>query len=630
MISFLQRTYALLDRPARLRFGLYAIGSIFVACLEAVAVALIVPLSDLLVSNGDSLPAVVRTIDRFVDVSSKDEAAAVLGVLVVLTFVVKGLAAIALLRWAIGNSLKQEARIARHMFASYLSAPALFHLGRNSAEIQRTFNQSLPLVFRRTVPFVMGSAADAFTLLGVVLVVLLADPIIAGLAVVYFVVISLLYQHYISGRQRSAAKRVHKEMAERYREVQEAVRATKEIEILHRHGYFIERFHRTKLALVDAQRVLVFYQLAPRYFLDLAFIVGGALVTAYAFAAHGTAEGTATVGLFLTASFRLLTPLNRMLSTVTLARTAEPAVDQIVGDLKELEVQAQSRADVSQGRLGPSSIELDQVAFRYDEADADVLREISLRIEPGEDIGLVGATGAGKTTLLNLVLGLFDATSGEVRVADQSVTECRTDWQLSIGYVPQEVVLIDDSIRTNLAFGVEADEIDEHRVAEALRMAQIDEFVASLPEGLDTYVGEAGVRLSGGQRQRIGIARALYHRPSVLVLDEATSALDSETEARIIETITALRGSLTLITVSHRLSTLKHCDRIYFLRMGHIAASGTFDELHAAEPEFAQLVARAQLHVGAVSTVTSNGADQTEAGEDPTTLGSARQRPFRA
>ncbi len=601
MIQLVRRAYGLIDRSARVSFSVFAVASVLVAALEAFAVALVIPLADLLIdSEAEGLPAAARMVDRVVDVSSREEAAAVLGVIVIAAFVVKGVAAIALLRWAIGNALRQEARISRQLFARYLFAPASFHAARNSAEIQRTLNESLPLVFRRTLPFVLGTAADAFTLAAIVVVILLSDPTVAVIAIAYFLVIGFVYQRFISGRQRIAARRAHREVAERYRQVQEAVRATKEITVLHRQAHFVNQFYETKLELVDAQRVLVFYQLLPRYFLDLAFVVGGGVMTTVAFAAVGPEEGLATVGLFLTASFRLVAPLNRMMSTVTLARAAGPAIDQVIEDLDVLaRLSREHRAgDVSVGRLPPSRIEVVDVGFRYGDAGAEVVRDMSMTINPGEDVGIVGATGAGKTTLLNLLLGLIDPTAGQILIGGRPLRRCRTDWQLSIGYVPQEILLIDDTIAANVAFGIAPDEVDGNRVAEVLRIAQLDAFMATLPGGVHARVGELGTRLSGGQRQRIGLARALYHRPGMLVLDEATSALDSDTEARIMATIDSLRHSLTVVTVSHRLSTLKHCDRIYLLREGRIAAVGDFDTLNASEPEFAQLVALAQLGIG--------------------------------
>lgn len=596
MISFIRTTLSLIDRSARARFYLFAVASVIVAGIEALGVFFILPLTELLVLDANEpLPATARFLDWFIDVSSNDQARAVLAGLVLVTFTLKAAGAVLLLRWAVGVSLRQEARIARRMFSGYLRAPRSYHLKRNSAEIQRTLNESLLLVFRRTLPSVMATVADVAVLIAVALVIVVNDPFIALVTLVYFLIIGLTYQRFIGGRQQMAAKHVHREVVRRYRQVQEAVRANKELSVLHRQEHFVEQFYKTKLELASAQRLLVIFQMLPRHFLDLAFLYGASMMAAFTFSTRSPAEALASVGLFLAAGFRLIGPLNRVMSIFALARSAQPALDQVLEDSALLRRLRRDRDDTSKGALGPSSIEFKEVRFRYEDTDVDVLHGVSLRIEPGDDVGIVGTSGAGKSTLLDVLLGLLDQHSGEVLIGGKPMNQCRTDWQLSIGYVPQEIVLLDDTIRANIAFGIDAAEIDEAALQEALRLAQMDEFVASLPEGLETAVGEFGVRLSGGQRQRLGLARALYHRPTVLVLDEATSALDSDTEARIVETIASLRRSLTLITVAHRLSTLKHCDRIYFLRDGHVANVGTFEELTAQEPDFAQLVALAQL-----------------------------------
>jgi len=601
MITFLRRTFSIIDRRARIRFAVYGLGSVLIAALEALGVALVVPLTQIMVEgNKKGPPKDLHWLTRFVDLQTTEQAAAVLGLMVLVTFTVKGLAAIALLRWGITNSLQQEARIAQRLFSRYLLAPHAFHVRHHSSEIQRTLNESMVLVFRRALPFVIAASADLFSLVAIAIVIVLDDFRVALVGVAYFGLVAIVYQRFISGRQKVAAKRAHQEVAARYRQVQEAVRATKELAILHREDYFVNQFYETKLELVAAQRLLVFFQLMPRHFLDMAFVFGAAIVAVFAFTTQSTAVALATVGLFLAATFRLVAPLNRVMATFTLARTAEPAIEQVISDLAMLEELGQQRAHRATGRLEPGRLEMADVRFRYEDTDVDVLHDVSLRIEAGDDVGIVGTSGAGKTTLIDIMLGLLDPTGGDVLVGGRHLADCRTDWQLSMGYVPQEIVLIDDTIRANVAFGVDAATIDAGQLDHALQAAQLEDFVATLPEGLDTLVGESGVRLSGGQRQRIGLARALYHRPSVLVLDEATSALDSDTESRIMGAIASLRGSLTIISVSHRLSTLKHCDRIYFLRSGHIADVGTFDELCRREGDFAQLVSLAQLSLEGV------------------------------
>lgn len=594
MIGFVRRTMSVLDRPARVRFVAFALFSVLVAVIEAVGVATIIPLTELLVA-GDGSESSMRQVDRFIDVSTPGEAAAVLALVVLLAFTVKAVAAIALLRWAIGNSLRQEARIARRLFGRYLTAPATYHLDHNSAEIQRTLNEALLIVFRRSLPWVLAAAADAFTLMAIAVVIAVNDPVIAVLAIGYFAVVAVAYQRWIGGRHKVAARRSHEEIAVRFQQVQEPMQATKDLAILHREDFFVERFYQTKLKLADAQRQLLFFQMLPRQFLDLAFVLGAALMAGLLFATRSVDEALVGVGLFLAASFRLVAPLNRVMSAVTVSRTAEPAITQVIDDLALLEEVAAPPEVGDAAPLSPRPIEVRDVHYRYGPDLPEVLKGISLRIEPGDDVAIVGATGAGKTTLLDIVLGVLHPQIGDVLVGDAPIASCRTSWQLSIGYVPQQVILIDETIRANVAFGIDPDKVDDGLIWDALRLAQIDGFVSGLERGLNTLVGELGSRLSGGQRQRLGLARALYHQPAVLVLDEATSSLDAGTEARVIDTIAELRGKLTIITVSHRLSTLKHCDRVYFLRDGHIGSVGSFDHLRENEPEFARLLLLADL-----------------------------------
>lgn len=594
MIGFVRRTMSVLDRHARVRFAAYALFSVLVAVIEAIGVATIIPLMRLLVGD-DGANSVIRQVDRFVNVSTTGQAATVLALVVLIAFTGKAVAAIALLRWAIGNSLQQEARIARRLFARYLTAPATYHFSHNSAEIQRTLNESLLIVFRRSLPWILAAAADAFTLVAIAVVIAVSDPGVAALAITYFAIVAIIYDRVIGGRQKVAARRSHEEIAVRYQQVQEPMAATKELAINHREQFFVERFYQTKLSLADAQRKILFYQLLPRQFLDLALVLGGALMAGILFTTRPVEEALVGVGLFLTACFRLVAPLNRVMGAVTISRTAEPAIGQVIHDLDTLDKTSTRPMHAVATPIEPSPVELRNIHYRYGDNLPEVLRGISLRIDPGDDVAIVGATGAGKTTLLDILLGVLEPQSGEVLVGQRPLASRSTAWQLSIGYVPQHVVLIDDTIRANVAFGVDPGEIDDAMVWEALRQAQIDGFVSALDQSLNSAVGELGVRLSGGQRQRLGLARALYGRPAVLVLDEATSSLDGETEARVIATIAELRRSLTIITVSHRLSTLKHCDRVYFLRKGEIGSVGSFEHLRTHEPEFARMLVLAEL-----------------------------------
>ncbi len=233
---------------------------------------------------------------------------------------------------------------------------------------------------------------------------------------------------------------------------------------------------------------------------------------------------------------------------------------------------------------------VDDVSYTYPGGMAAVLSGVDLAIPAGASVALVGGSGAGKTTLVDVILGLHPPAEGRVLVDGTSIDEDLAAWQRSIGFVPQDVYLLDDTLRANIAFGEPDELIDDERVRSSIRLAQLEEHVATLPEGLETRVGERGTRLSGGQRQRLGIARALYRQPTVLVLDEATSALDNETERRVTDVIRALHGAVTVIVVAHRLSTVMNCDQIVFLEAGRISATGSFDEVRRQSEAFDHLV----------------------------------------
>jgi ATP-binding cassette subfamily C protein len=229
------------------------------------------------------------------------------------------------------------------------------------------------------------------------------------------------------------------------------------------------------------------------------------------------------------------------------------------------------------------------VSFSY-VPQVPVIDQVTLVVHPGEAIGLVGGSGAGKSTLVDLLLGLLEPDEGDILIDGWPIKSVRRQWQQMVGYVPQAIALFDDTVRANVALGVPRDRVDETRFWDALALAQLDDVVRALPHGADNLVGEAGVQLSGGQRQRMGVARALYHDPKVLMFDEATSALDNETEFKLTEVLETFRGRLTTITIAHRLSTVRRCDRLFYLEHGRVLAQGTFAELNATIPGFARMV----------------------------------------
>jgi ATP-binding cassette subfamily C protein len=288
-----------------------------------------------------------------------------------------------------------------------------------------------------------------------------------------------------------------------------------------------------------------------------------------------------TLGLFAMAAVRLMPSMNRILSGLTSARYYSASVNNIYHDLKELENVPSSPNErvVSESFSFNQSIKLENISFRYHGAEKDSLKDVSLTILKGQSIAFVGPSGAGKTTIVDALLGLLEPGSGRVLVDGVNINTNLAGWQQKIGYIPQPIYLSDDTIKRNVAFGVEDDKIDDEQVWTALRAAQLEDFIVSLPDKLDTLVGEHGVRISGGQRQRIGIARALYHNPEILVLDEATAALDNETESEVTKAIEALSGTKTIIAIAHRLTTVRNFDCLFFMKDGKIVDAANFENL---------------------------------------------------
>jgi ABC-type multidrug transport system fused ATPase/permease subunit len=319
--------------------------------------------------------------------------------------------------------------------------------------------------------------------------------------------------------------------------------------------------------------------------LETALVVGAVVIVGAASLVAGSDAALPAVGLVLAAAFRLLQALNQMLFLVHQVKYNGPALDLVEEELQTFGADPPvatpaAEASVTLLRL-EEALRLENVTFRYPTRSEPALHDVSFAVRAGESVGIIGPTGSGKSTLLDVVLGFLAPDAGSIEVDGVPLAACRQAWQRSIGYVPQDVYLVDDSLRANVALGWLGDDIDDEAVEEAIRLAHLDDLVRELPAGLETAVGERGVRLSGGQRQRLGLARALYVRPTVLILDEATSNLDTATEQRIVATLDELRNGLTTIVVTHRISTVRDCDRIIYLERGAIRASGSFEDLTA-------------------------------------------------
>ena len=422
-------------------------------------------------------------------------------------------------------------------------------------------------------------STEFLVLAGIAVLLLAVEPV--GTVIAVLILGTAAWSFYSLMRKRltrwGQARQVHDML--RLQHLYQGLGGAKDVKVLGREENFLEQFRRHNVLATRMVQRQSMMQMMPRLWLE--FLAVSSLATlVIAMLAQGREMNTIipTLGLFAAAAFRLMPSVNRVLSAAQTLRYYLPVVGTLRDELA-LAVPSPRRSSGVAATRFANEIRLADVRYRYPSAAAPALAEVSLRIARGESVGFVGPSGSGKSTLVDVVLGLLAPEKGEVLVDGSDIQKDLRGWQDQIGYVPQAIYLTDDTLRRNVAFGLADEEINEAAVVRAMRAAQLDEFVASLPEGLSTVVGERGIRLSGGQRQRIGIARALYHDPAVLLLDEATSALDTATEHGVMQAVAALHGSKTIIIVAHRLSTVEQCDRLYRLERGRLAAEGTAAEV---------------------------------------------------
>jgi ABC-type multidrug transport system fused ATPase/permease subunit len=372
----------------------------------------------------------------------------------------------------------------------------------------------------------------------------------------------------------------------------ELVGGIKELTIRGSASTYLNRYVLAARVSLSAGRLIAVTNQSMRYLLEILMITGVALVIAFATLSGSATTVLVSVGVLLAGGLRLVPALNTLLISVNSVRSNEPAVEIVESELTRLggyEELPDALAEPS--RFVPSgSFVVDDVVFRYPTRADDALLGISVEAKFGEALGVVGSTGSGKSTFVDLLLGLLDPASGSISIDGKPLSENLQAWRAQIGFVPQDIFLVDDTLAANITFGEAGEVISDEQVMEAVRLAHLEDVVAELPEGLSTMLGERGVRLSGGQRQRVGLALALYRQPAVLILDEATSALDNETERKISDALRSLHGQLTTVVIAHRLSTVRSCDRILYLDDGKISGIGTFEELDRTNEGFARLV----------------------------------------
>ncbi|NCW47750.1 MAG: ABC transporter ATP-binding protein, partial [Actinobacteria bacterium] len=474
-------------------------------------------------------------------------------------------------------------RIYQRLFTSYLRQPYEYHLTYSSAVLVRNVQEYSGAVISSGVAPTISIATESITGLGLLAVLFAVEPTTTAALLAVFVLTSF----FIVVFSRSKTRRWGAERVLHRGRVIEALMSgfggIKEIKLF---GRDQEVFDAHRDGLHQASRSSYLFSLAqavPRALFEVTAVLSVALLVVIATLRDvDLQDATVIIALFGVVAFRMLPSVNKVVQAAQALSFGRAGIEGAATGLAMMTDERPKKTRTRQDRF--ANLDASSLKYQYPNTDALVIDIDNLTLRAGESLGIVGASGSGKSTLVDLLIGILTPTSGHITVNDRRVDEDPRYWQDRIGYVPQHVYLMDTSIRRNVAFGLPEKVIDATEVERALRLANLWDFVQTLPQGLDTVVGERGVRLSGGQRQRLGIARALYGNPEVIVLDEATSALDEDTEREIVESMREISRDRTLIVVAHRTSTLAHCSRLIRLEAGRIVQEGSFEEVIGSLP----------------------------------------------
>lgn len=490
--------------------------------------------------------------------------------------------------------------IGSNLFKLYMYAPYEFHLKRNSAELLRNItNETLHLV--NGVMFnLLKIAKDLVLVTGIFAMLLWLEPVNSLIVFLLLGGGGALFLMVIRGRIRKYGQLAQNERGNMIRSVNEGLGGFKDARVLNREKWFYKRFSDNIKSFCKAQIFSDTAALANRPVTETIAISGLLFIALLLYwQGRGIESVIPVMTLFGAATLRLMPAIQEMMKAFTALKYFIFSIDPIYNDTMELKGEARKYNNRSNKNARTpkllvkgtklnfeNEILFEAASYKYPRSDVEAVKNLSLSIPKGDAVGFVGPSGAGKTTLVDMLLGLLEPQHGRISVDNIDIHSDISAWKENIGYIPQFIFLADDTIRRNIAFGLPDNEIEEEKLQNAIKAAQLDELVHTLPEGIDTIIGERGTRLSGGQRQRIGIARALYNDPQVLIMDEATSALDNITERYVINAIERLKGDRTIIMIAHRLTTVEKCDYLYFIKNGQIEDSGTYKELISKNSEF--------------------------------------------
>jgi ABC-type multidrug transport system fused ATPase/permease subunit len=485
-------------------------------------------------------------------------------------------------------STKLSANLSKELFFSYLSQPYSFHLERNSSHLIRNIQGEIEQ-FTAVSQALINLSIEFSAVFGVICMLFIVEPLGALVIITFILSSSFLFYTLVKNKILNWGKKRLDHDIQISQHLMQGLTSVKDVKLMGKEKYFLNKFdvhNNQKANILSKQSTLL---QVPRFYLELLAVIGLAgLIIMMVLQNKSIGFLIPTLSVFVAAAFRMIPSVNRIMSSIQSIRYSGPVVDRLYLEFKLIKSFTNNIIDrVNIDNQGfKNNISINNLIFHYPGTDINAINNITFKIHYGDCIGFIGSSGSGKSTLIDIILGLLNPTSGTVMVDNFDIKNDIRKWQSQLGYVPQTICLTDDTIRRNIAFGIDDNEIDDKSIFKAIKAAQLDGFIENLEFGIETNVGERGIKLSGGQRQRIGIARALYYDPKVLVLDEATSALDTKTELDVMKSVNALHGAKTIIIVAHRISTLSKCDRIYNLENGKITWFGKPEEIKSFTKNF--------------------------------------------
>ena len=566
-MNTIQQLRYLLDKKTKLKLIGIIIMIIIGSFAELIAVAIIQPIIQLATdSKSVDNSRFVQIIKSITGYTQAKDVLLCLVILIIAIYIVKNIYICIMFNQQFRFSSIVKRDLAGKLMTSYLKQPYSFFLKKNSSDLIRSVNEDTSQLFQLIINL-CTLVTQGIT--AVVLVVYLAyNNIFMTLSVAVLLGICLIIVVFVVQKSTRRNGRIHQELSgQMIKYLRQSFEGVKEIKIMHTENYFISTYKDAYKKNTDIEVSYSLTNTLPRYLIEVFAIVGimGYLGVNIWLNANYM-EMLPSLAVFCAAAFKLLPSVNQLYASFNMIVYYKASIDLVYRDIKEaneLDNTFEKAVENIKEFKFDNSVELKDVSFQYESADVPVLEDINLTIRKGTSVAFIGASGGGKTTTADIILSLLEPTKGSVLVDGTDIKDNIWGWRSKLGYIPQFIYITDDTIRNNVAFGIDKEKIDDEAVWNALRDSKLEDFVKTLPEGLDTVVGERGARISGGQRQRIGIARALYRNPEILIFDEATSALDNETEKEVMKAIDGLQGTKTIIMIAHRLSTIEKCDEVY-------------------------------------------------------------------